>query len=282
MVKGIYTGASGMIATENELNSVANNLANVNTDGYKMETSVLKAFPEMLVKRLNDDGLVVFPLGSYDLGPVVGKMGTGVEFNEAFIRFEQGNLQETGNEFDLALEGQGFMCIQTPDGERYTRDGNFKISLDGFLVDKNGNKVLGENGPIQIGRNNFAIDYYGNIYINADIPYDQFATKTDNEWKNMIKLDKLKLVDFDEKRYLKREGYSLYAETDFSGPATVLPDDFKPKVYQGFVEKSNVNPVWEMTRMIEVQRLYEANQKVIQTEDEMLGKVINQVGRGMA
>ncbi|OHD58528.1 MAG: flagellar basal-body rod protein FlgF [Spirochaetes bacterium GWF1_49_6] len=282
MVKGIYTGASGMIATENELNSVANNLANVNTDGYKMETSVLKAFPEMLVKRLNDDGLVVFPLGSYDLGPVVGKMGTGVEFNEAFIRFEQGNLQETGNEFDFALEGQGFMSIMTPDGERYTRDGNFKISMDGFLVDKEGNKVLGENGPIQIGRNNFVIDNFGNVYVNADVPWDQFTDKTGNEWKNIVKLDKLKIVDFQEKRYLKREGYSMYAATELSGPAFVMPDNIKPKVYQGFVEKSNVNPVWEMTRMIEIQRLYEANQKAIQTEDEMLNKVINQVGRGMA
>jgi flagellar basal-body rod protein FlgG len=74
----------------------------------------------------------------------------------------------------------------------------------------------------------------------------------------------------------------MYAATELSGPAFVMPDNIKPKVYQGFVEKSNVNPVWEMTRMIEIQRLYEANQKAIQTEDEMLNKVINQVGRGMA
>lgn len=282
MVKGIYTGASGMVATQYELNTVANNLANVNTDGYKQETSVLKAFPEILVKRLNDDGLVIFPLGSYDLGPVVGKIGTGVEYNETFIRFDQGSLQATGNEFDLALEGEGFFTVMTEYGEMYTRNGNFNVSADGFLVDKHGNKVMGHKGFIQIGRNNFQIDQYGNVFVNTDYGPLDFATKTGNEWKNMILLDQLKIVDFDEKRYLKKIGYGWYQATKFSGPAFVPPDSQKPKVHQGYLEKSNVNPVREMTRMIEIQRLYEANQKVIQTHDETIGRAVNQVGRGMA
>ncbi len=282
MVRGLYTGASGMMVSMKELNSVANNLANVNTDAYKRETSVTKAFPEMLIRSINNDGVVTFPLGSYDLAPIVGKLGTGVEYNESFIRFEQGSLEVTENEFDFAMEGEGFFTVMTDEGEKYTRNGNFNISSQGFLVDKHGNKVLGEKGAIQIGRNNFQVDDEGNIYVNSDITPDEFTSKAGNEWKGMIRLDRLKLVDFPEKRHATKEGYNNFTEGDFSGKAQILSDADRPKVLQGHLEKSNVNPVIEMTRMIEIQRLYEANQKSIQTQDETLGKAVNQVGRGMA
>lgn len=282
MIRGLYTGTSGMMAAMNQLNTTANNLANVNTDGYKRETSVLKAFPDMLMRRINDDGLVTFPLGSYDLAPIVGKLGTGVEYNESYIRFEQGSLQGTENDFDFALEGEGFFTVMTDEGERYTRNGNFNISKDGYLVNKHGEKVIGEKGAIRIGRNNFQVDQYGNVFVNTDLKPEDFTTKTQNEWKNMVKIDKLKLVDFAHKRYLKKQGYTLFSATDESGQARSLNIYESPKVLQGFLEKSNVNPVLEMTRMIEIQRNYEANQKMIQTADEALGKAVNQVGRGMA
>ncbi len=282
MVRGIFTGASGMMTTMEELNNVANNLANVNTDGYKRETTVTKAFPEMLIRRINDDGQVTFPLGSYDLAPVVGKLGTGVEFNETWIRYEQGNLQETGNDFDMAMEGNGFFSVMTEDGERYTRNGNFKIDVNGFLTDSHGYKVLGENGAIRITQNNFQIDHDGNLYVNADYTPEDFVDKAGNEWKNQIKLDRLKVVDFPERRYLQKEGHSLFRTSDFSGEAFVIPQGIRPKVYQGFLEKANVDAVIEMTRMIEVNRLYEANQRSIQTADETLSRAVNQVGRGLA
>jgi flagellar basal-body rod protein FlgG len=264
-----------------ELNTVANNLANVNTNGFKRETTITKAFPEMLARRLNDDGLVEFPLGSYDLAPVIGKLGTGVEFNESYVVFEQGSLQGTENDFDFALEGDGFFSVLTDNGERYTRNGAFTISNDGFLVDKNGNYVLGENGFIQVGRNNFQVDQFGNVYVNRDLEPDEFTSKTHNEWTNIQRIDRLKIVDFRHKRYLEKEGHTLYRESEHSGSASVLNDMERPKVYQGFVEKSNINPVYEMTRMIEIQRLFEANQKSIQTADETLGNAVNQVMRGL-
>ncbi len=282
MVRGIYTGASGMMATMEEMNTVANNLANVNTDGFKRETSVTKAFPEMLIRRINDDGVVKFPLGSYDLAPVAGKLGTGVEFNESYIRYEQGSLLETGNDFDFALEGEGFLTVMTDEGEKYTRNGNFKINNDGFLTDMHGNKVLGENGFIQVSLNNFQVDKEGNVYTNSDYKLEDFADKAGNEWKNMIKLDRLKIVDFPERRYLQKDGNTWYKESDFSGQAFITEGENRPQVHQGFLEKSNVDPVVEMTRMIEINRLYEANQRVIQTGDDMLSKAITQVGRGLA
>jgi flagellar basal-body rod protein FlgG len=211
-----------MMATMDEMNTVANNLANVNTDGYKYETSVLKAFPEMMIRRTDADGLVTFPLGSYDLAPMVGTLGTGVEFNESYVRFEQGSLQTTDNQFDFALEGQGFFAVQTADGERYTRSGNFDVSSTGFLVDMHGNYVLGQNGPIRVGMNNFKIDQDGNIYVNADYQPEDFTTMTGNEWQNMVKIDTLKLVDFEHRDYLKKDATHSFKSTQFSGPATIL------------------------------------------------------------
>ncbi|MGA2141282.1 MAG: flagellar basal-body rod protein FlgF [Brevinematales bacterium] len=282
MIRSIFTGASGMMVTMEELNTVANNLANVNTDGYKKETTVTKAFPEMLIRRLNDDGQVKFPLGSYDLAPVVGKLGTGVEFNESYTRFEQGSLMETSNDFDMALDGNGFFTVNTEEGERYTRNGNFKIDNEGYLTDMHGNKLMGENGNILLERNNFQVDKEGNVYENMDYKPGDFVDKTGNEWKNMTKIDRLKIVDFPERRYLQKDGYTLYKESDFSGHAAIIDGNSRPQVHQGFIEKSNVDPVVEMTRMIEINRLYEANQKVIQTADDTLSKAVNQVGRGLA
>ncbi|MGL5955143.1 MAG: flagellar hook-basal body protein [Brevinema sp.] len=276
MVKGLYTGASGMLALQESINSIAQNLANVNTDGYKRETAIMKAFPEMLARRINDDGQVKFPLGSYDKAPIAGKIGTGVEYNESYIRFEQGSLLQTDAQFDFALEGDGFFTVETPHGIRYSRNGKFTISGDGYVVDNNGNYLLGTEGRLQVARNNFKVDKEANILINPTIPYNQFTTLVGNEWTPEQSLGKLKIVNFKHPRYLVREGTHLYAESKFSGEAQNLDN---PKVLQGFLEKSNVQPVDEMVRMIEVQRLYEANQKVIQTEDEMLNHAVNKVLR---
>lgn len=277
MVKGLYTGASGMIALQESMNSISNNLANINTDGYKRETVVMKAFPEMLARRVNDDGQVKFPLGSFDKAPIAGKLGTGVEFNEAYVRFEQGNVMETGSQFNFALEGDGFFSLETPRGIRYSRNGTFTISGDGYVVDNNGNYLLSDQGRIRVARNNFNVDKQGNIKSNAAVVYDKFTTLQQNEWDAEQVIGKLSIVDFKHKRYLSREGNNVYAETQYSGSAKPVE---KPLVHQGWVEKSTVVPVEEMVRMIEVQRQYEANQKVLQTSDDLIGKAVNQVMRG--
>ncbi|MGL4366811.1 MAG: flagellar hook-basal body protein [Brevinemataceae bacterium] len=274
MVKGLYTGASGMNVLQEAMNSISQNLANINTDGYKRETTVMKAFPEMLARRINDEGQVKFPLGSYDKAPIAGKIGTGVEYNESFINFDQGSLMQTDSEFDFALEGEGFFTLETPAGIKYSRNGSFTISGDGYVVDSKGNYLLGEEGRLRIARNNFKVDQQANITINGAIEFDDFTTKTSNDWNVEQSLGKLKIVNFKHPRYLAREGNHLYAETSFSGEAQPVAN---PKVLQGFLEKSNVQAVNEMVKMIEVQRLYEANQKVIQTTDDLLGQAVNKV-----
>jgi flagellar basal-body rod protein FlgF len=117
MIRGLYIGASGMTAQQHRLDALSNNLANVDVNGYKRDVSAFKAFPELLIRRMNDDGVYKFPLGSSDMAPIVGKVGTGVEYNESYTVFEQGSFKETGNPYDVALEDKGFLC--GPDSQRH-------------------------------------------------------------------------------------------------------------------------------------------------------------------
>jgi flagellar basal-body rod protein FlgG len=259
MVRGLYTGASGMIAQMKRIDVLSNNLANVNTPSFKRDSTIMKAFPEMLMRRINDDGVRVLPIGSYDLMPVIGKMGTGVE---------------------VSLEGEGFFSVATPEGERYTRNGSFLIDRDGFLVTKDGYQVLGENGPIQLKKNNFIVDEDGNVFENAEYSEDpsRLVSMEENEWNETVLVDRLKIVNFPKIRFIKKVGDSLYRETEHSEESFII-EEGRPKVYQGFLETSNVNPVIEMVNLIEVHRNYDANQKMIQAHDSALGSVINEVGK---
>jgi flagellar basal-body rod protein FlgG len=268
-----------MRAQQWRLDAIANNLANVNTDSYKRDVATFKAFPELLIRRQDDDGVYQHPFGSADAAPIVGKMGTGVEFNELFTVFEQGSFKETSSDFDIALDGKGFLAVSTPWGERYTRNGSFQLGKEGYLETKEGYPVLGENGPIKVKANNFQIDKDGRIFVNAAISDDPevMVSREGNTWDEPVQLDTLKLVDFELERYLKKQGSSLYLETDESGPAAIIEQGKRPKVVQGFVEAANVDPVVEMVQMIEVNRSYEANQKIIQVEEAALGTLINQV-----
>jgi flagellar basal-body rod protein FlgG len=270
-----------MRAQQWRLDAVANNLANVDADGYKKDITSFKAFPELLLRRMEDDGVYQHPFGSADLAPIIGKLGTGVELNELFTSFEQGAMKETQSDFDLALDGKGFFAVATPWGERYTRNGSFQLGKEGYLETKEGYQVLGENGPIRVQANNFQIDKQGQIWVNAVYTDDPTAmiSKENNTWEDTVLLDTLKLVEFDVDRYLQKQGSSLYRATDVSGEARIIEQGARPRVVQGFTESSNVDPVLEMVQMIEVNRAYEANQKVIQTTDSMLGVLINQVSR---
>ncbi len=150
MIRGWYIGASGMNAQQNRLDAISNNLANVDTTGYKKDIAVSKSFSELLIRRTQADGIVSNSFGSRDVAPVVGKIGLGVETNELYTSFEQGSFKNTEVKTDFALGGEGFFAVQTPMGERYTRNGNFNIGKEGILETKDGYPVLGENGIIPL------------------------------------------------------------------------------------------------------------------------------------
>lgn len=260
MIRGWYTGASGMNAQQNRLDAISNNLANVDTAGYKRDITVSKSFPELLIRRTNADGIYHSNVGSADAAPIIGKLGLGVETNENYIDFTQGSFKITNTKTDAALAGEGFYVIDTPAGERYTRNGNFLIGKEGILETKDGYPVLGENGYIYLDDDKFTINEDGIITL-----------------ENGAEIDRFQIVRFDNERYLKKMGESFYSSNDISGPAYIAEGDERPKFLQGYSETSNVNVVNEMVQMIEVNRAYEANQKSITSEDNMMGTLWQKV-----
>jgi len=150
MIRGWYIGASGMNGEQNRLDAISNNLANVDTTGYKRDVRVSKSFSELLLRRTNADGVYETPFGSADAAPIIGKLGLGIETNEQFTDFEQGSFKTTGTKTDFALGGKGFFTVQTPIGERYTRNGNFFIGKERILETKDGYPVMGEKGIITL------------------------------------------------------------------------------------------------------------------------------------
>jgi flagellar basal-body rod protein FlgG len=250
-----------MNAQQNRLDAIANNLANVDTTGYKRDVAVSKAFSELLMRRMGDDGVYRTPDGSADAAPIVGKIGLGVETNEYYTIFEQGTYKNTDTRVDIALTGEGFFAVQTPLGERYTRNGSFKLGKEGILETKDGYPVLGENGMITLEDDRIIIDEDGVVYTA----------------ENMDVVDRLRVVRFDNERYLKKMGTSLYIDTPTSGAAYVAEGFERPKFLQGYLETSNVNVVNEMVQMIEVNRAYEANQKTVQSEDTMMDTLWSRV-----
>ncbi len=261
MIRGLYTGASGMNAQQHRLDAISNNLANVDTAGYKRDVTVSKSFSELLIRRCDADGVYTTTFGSADAAPVVGKLGLGVEANENYTDFQQGSFRLTDANTDLALSGEGFFAVMTPYGERYTRNGNFFVGKEGILETKDGYPVLGENGLIHVSDDQFKVNENGMIYNLAD---------------NSV-IDRFRTVRFDNERYLQKMGSSLYASNDISGEAYIAEGDERPTFLQGYMETSNVNVVNEMVQMIEVNRAYEANQKTIQSQDTMLSNLWSRV-----
>ncbi len=255
MIRGWYTGASGMNAQQNRLDAISNNLANVDTAGYKRDITVSKSFSELLLRRTNLDGVYETPFGSAEAAPVIGKLGLGIETNENYTDFAQGSFRETSQNTDVAFGGKGFFAVETPLGERYTRDGNFVIGKEGILLTKDGYPVLGEKGVIHVENDKFTVNEDGVISMQEDSSV----------------VDRFKVVRFDNERYLKKMGQNLYSSNDISGSAHIAEGDERPRFLQGYMETSNVNVVNEMVQMIEVNRAYEANQKTITSEDTMMG-----------
>lgn len=270
MIRGLYIGSSGMNAQQNRLDTISNNLANVDTAGFKRDVSVSKAFPELLLRRCEADGVMKNPFGSNDVAPIIGKLGLGVETNENFTEFEQGSFRITDESTDFALGGEGFFTVQTPAGERYTRNGNFMVGKEGILETKDGYPVLGENGIIHLDK----VLEGAKINVNED-GVIQINAKELGEADEIV--DRMKIVRFDNERYLKKAGNSMWMATDVSGEAYIAEGSERPKMLQGYMETSNVNVVNEMVRMIEVNRAYEANQKSIQSEDSMMSTLWNKV-----
>jgi flagellar basal-body rod protein FlgF len=237
----LLVGLSRQVTLERQMDVVANNVANVNTNGFKADRSL---FEEFLTSRAHEDNFA----GRDRRISFVHDRGT-------FKDFAQGASELTKNPLDVAIDGAGFLVVQTPAGERYTRDGGLKLNNQGQLVNSSGYPVLGGSGPIvfQPTDKEITIAADGNVTVLEGI------NRVDSV------RGKLRLVSFADAQKLVKEGSNLYS----AGPEAVARPDIISQVRQGFVEKSNVNSVVEMSRMIEVTRAYTSISAMLQQQGDL-------------
>ena len=256
MVKGLYTAYTGMANEQKRLDIIANNLANSATVGYKEENVTSQAFDEMLTIKIKDAS------EAFNDRPI-GNMSLGVKLGESYTNYGQGSMRQTAGTYDLALEGKGFFSLSVTDkagnvSTEYTRNGSFTMTKDGYIVDEDGNHLMGEGGEVQIPTDAAAvvIDTTGGIYADG------------------VYVDNLQIVDFENYDYLTKKGDTRYQALE--GATEV---DANSLIRQGYLEQSNVNVVSEMVEMITITRAYEANQKIIKSIDNTLDLAANSVGK---
>ena len=241
MIRGLYSAASGVLTALQAQEIIANNLANIPTTGFKRDVPLYESFSRILQRKINQDE---------------GE----VRLRDAFIDFSQGRLIHTGNIFDLALEGEGFFVISTPEGISYTRAGNFTLDKEGRLSTLNGFPVMGENGSIVIpreGAQGVEFTPEGEVIVNGKVV-------------NRVRIDL-----FSDTRLLYKVGNSLFRP--YRGARA--REAKKTYIRQGYLELSNAEPIKEMISLISNFRAYEVNQRIIQLQDSTLDKVCNQIGR---
>ncbi|ABR46599.1 flagellar basal body rod protein [Alkaliphilus metalliredigens QYMF] len=362
MFRGLYTATSGMQTAQRKLDVTSNNIANINTTGFKKDVVAAESFPEVLIRKINHDirprpfnlnsgvevtregealglstdagffrvetdqgishnreasfapdedgflrtyrrdlngeidasrgnylldatgqrvqvdngnlevnnqGQLTFGGGATNLlyrplGHVLGTMNSGVRIQKIETNFAQGAVAETANPLDVALNGQGFFRILTPNGEMYTRNGNFTMSNEGQLVTTEGHEVEGNAGAITFNEaqlmaaENIQITDKGEILLDG------------------VVVDQIQIVNINNVKDLRKHGQSYYyGEEGFE--LELAP--FEGEVLQGYLEESNINSIQEMVEMISTFRDYEANQKVVQAYDEILQKAVGEIGK---
>jgi len=241
MENALLIGLSRQSALERQIDVIANNIANVNTAGYKSDSTLFETY---LNTPAHEDNFV----GSDRRVNFVQDRGT-------YRDMTQGPTQETRNPLDVAIDGSAFLVVQTPQGERYTRDGNLHINNIGQLVTAAGNPILGTSGPIVFQ----PTDHDINITPDGAVTVVTGTSNTDSL------RGALRLVSFPDAQKMLKEGLNLYAAGEGGTPAP----DTKSTVRQGFIEQSNVNAVSEMSRMMEVSRAYTQIATLMQQQAEL-------------
>ena len=251
MVRGIYTAAMGMLVDQAIVDNASNNLANVDTTGFKRDAQAFRSYLQHEILRIEavDGRQKRTPLGTLE---------RGVTLDEVRTDHTQGAVEMTEVNTDFAIDGEGFFAIQRPNGDvYYTRNGNAKINAQGILVNYNNDPFLNDAGETIPFSSDTVVDSQGNIFQSGVIQ------------------GRLGLYSFESVRHLQKVGYTLYRTTALSGEPQA---DMKSVVYQGYQEKATVNAINEMVKLITAQRHFDIAQKVITTEDQLLDAAINKVG----
>lgn len=242
MIRGLYSASSGALATAQAQEIITNNLANITTTGFKRDIPLYESFSRILQRKVNQGE-------------------EHVRIRNVFTDFSGGRIVHTGNVFDLALEGEGFFVVSTPQGIAYTRAGNFKLDRGGRLITFDGFPVMG-------GNDSFII-IPGERVQGVELT-PEGEVRVDGETINRLRIDL-----FPDTRFLYKVGGSLFRP--YRGArASEAKETY---VRQGYLELSNVEPIKEMITLISNFRAYEINQRIVQLQDSTLDKVCNQIGR---
>lgn len=256
----IYVAASGALVQEARLQVLSNNLANINTIGFKEDRAVFSNYfrDDMNESAEDQNGLLI----SEDLETLFPYRlsNNQVKFEGTRTSFEQGQIRQTGNFLDFAISGKGFFCVESSDGDlKYTRKGNFTRNEEGSLVTQDGFVVLGHNGRgINVEGNIISVDAEGNISVDG------------------FEENRFKIVEFDDPHALVKTGDTLFTTAN---PLVSAREGENFQIQQGAIELSNVNPIKVMTDMIEVHRAFESYQKIIKAMDETVSGSLNEIGR---
>jgi flagellar basal-body rod protein FlgG len=243
MVQGLYLGAQGMTCLVQKQEQISNNLANINTTGYKQSGLFLQSYEKYLANDKQE--------------PFVN---SEIKSDEVYIDFKEGPMRQTGGNLDCMISGSGFFNIMTPQGVRYSRNGSFSLDKDGYMVTNDGNKVIGKDGYIRLEKTaaGIVITEEGEVYQEDQL------------------MGKIKISDFPKPYKMSREGNSCFRPLLPENPEVPSPGF---AVHQGFLEASNINVIHNMVQMISAARNYEADQKAIQAQSDTLEKSVNMVGR---
>jgi flagellar basal-body rod protein FlgF len=243
----LYVGLSRQAVLQRALDVAANNIANQDTVGFKVEELTTRTDP------------ISPPLSTANLSPVNYVLDTGLARD-----FGQGDLGETGNPMDVAIQGPGFFTLQTANGPRYTRDGRFTLDPTGQIVDRQGDPVLSTSGTPMVVN-----PQAGPVMIAKD------GTVSQSIRGQATQLGKVSVVQFANLSALSKQGANQYSETSGQTPVPVT----NAKVMQGFVEHSNVNPVKEVTSLISISRAYDRMQDIISSTTDLSSKAVDSLGQ---
>ena len=246
MYNSLLVSLSHQLASYRAMDVIANNIANASTPGFKREAAKFEEFVAMMRPAEGQTGMQ----------PVSFVKDAGLMRDSS-----QGNIEQTGATYDVAIAGPGYFAIQTPAGVRYTRDGHFSLDNNGNLVTSQGYQVQGDGGPILITPND------GEINIAPDGTISSVVNGIGNQ------LAKLKVVEFPNISALTKLGANLYSTTQTATTSTAAT------VRQGALEASNVQPIIEISHMIEVMRSYEATASLTKSQEDMMRQAINQLGQ---
>lgn len=271
MFRGIYASTSAMLVQEKMLDVVGNNLANVDTSGFRARVAVNQSFPEVLMDRVERytivDEVLNEELGDRKFFPYVrgrtsiGTMSLANVMTETVMSTLPGTVKHTDNPLDMMIHGQGFFVVEDGNGNTfYTRQGHFQRNSEGVVVTHEGEYLLGDGGRIELGDDiqSIFVDETGQIMVNNEV------------------VAQVQIVDFANPTYLHQVGRSLLTETAESGAPEAVD---APWVIGGALERSNVEVVTEMVRMIEAHRAYESSAKALTSQDELTSRMLTSVGK---